>query len=256
MKAVVLKDGKIIGKAKCLSGGIRIAESAEKAWDGALKDADVSAADVAGIAATGKGKYDVNLADKVCTEMRAAVTAARFLVPAVTTVVDIGADETVVATVKPDGTVGQTLLNQKCAAGLGTFLKSMAWHLELPLEEMSALNVADSHSQEGVAVNDGCVVFAEMDALGLLNRGVAPKDVAAAITKAAAVRANTTLNDVTVPMNDCVVLFGGMTQNDAFIAAWKELSGIDFVIPGDAEYGGALGASLMAASLMTADAPN
>jgi benzoyl-CoA reductase subunit D len=245
MKAVVLSDGKIIGRAKGLSGGARIAESAERVWEGALKDAGVSASDVARIAATGKGKYDVKLADKVYTEMRAAVRAARFLVPSVTTVVDIGADETMAATVKPDGTVGQTLLNQKCAAGLGTFLKSMSWLLELSLDDMSALNPADFDAN--ATVNDGCVVFAEMDALSLLNRGITPKTVAAAVTKAVAVRANTTFNDITVPMNDCVVLLGGMTRNAAFIAAWEELAGIGFVIPEDAEYGGALGASLMAA---------
>jgi benzoyl-CoA reductase subunit D len=244
VKAVVLKDGKIIGRAKGLSGGAKIAESAGRVWDGALQDAGVSASEVVRIAATGKGKYDVKLADKVYTELRAAVRAARFLIPSVTTVVDIGADETMAATVKPDGTVGQTLLNQKCAAGLGTFLKSMSWLLELSLDDMGALNIADSDAN--IAVNDGCVVFAEMDALSLLNRGIMPEAVAAAITKAVAVRANTTLNDITVPMNDCVVLFGGMTRNAAFITAWKALSGIDFVIPEDAEYGGALGASLMA----------
>jgi activator of 2-hydroxyglutaryl-CoA dehydratase len=113
----------------------------------------------------------VRTADARDTEPIAAVRAARFLVPGATMVVDIGMDETLVATIKADGKIEQELLNQKCAAGLGILLERIAARLGLTLEEMGAVDVTSAEP----AVNDGCVVFAELDALSLLNRGTKPR---------------------------------------------------------------------------------
>jgi activator of 2-hydroxyglutaryl-CoA dehydratase len=135
-------------------------------------------------------------------------------------------------------------INEKCAAGLGRFLKYMAARLDLTLEDMSALSLSEASN---VQVNDGCIVFAELDALGLLNRGISPRDVAAAVTDAAAVRANTVINEITAPIGDRVVLIGGLTKNKAFVEALKRYSKIDFIIPEEAEYAEALGAAILAA---------
>jgi activator of 2-hydroxyglutaryl-CoA dehydratase len=71
--------------------------------------------------------------------------------------------------------------------------------------------------------------------------------VAQAIIEAVAVRVNSILNDKIKPPKDTTVLVGGVAKNKAVINALKRRSGIDFLIPDQAEYAGALGAALIAA---------
>jgi predicted CoA-substrate-specific enzyme activase len=244
VKVVIFKDGKIIARATALSGGANRAKAAEKAYHDALAVARLKPADVTKIVATGQGKGDIGFASDRVVEPVAAARAARFLYPQAACVVDIGADQVRVVTLGKGDTIAEVVMNQKCAAGLGILLKSMARTLGMTLDEMSRLS--DSPSAAAV-VNDGCCVFAEMDAFSLLNHSVPREDVARAVTEAVAVRVNSILNDKIKPARDTTVLVGGVIRNKAVIAAIKRRSGINFIIPEQAEYAGALGAALIAA---------
>jgi predicted CoA-substrate-specific enzyme activase len=241
-KIVIFKDGKVVGRALGESGGAGRSAAVEQVWKQALKSAGVEAADVSKVVATGKGKHNVAFADDRITEPLSASKSATYYYPDATAVMDAGADEMMVATIKGDK-MGEFVINEKCAAGVGKFLSYMGRRLELTQDEMSGLD----RPGPGVAVvNDGCVVFAEMDALGLLNRGVSPKDVAKAVTEIAAVRACTVLNDITLPKWDKIVLIGGLAKNAAFVNALKFQAGLDFAVPEDAEYACAVGAAVFA----------
>jgi predicted CoA-substrate-specific enzyme activase len=242
VKAVILKDGKVIGRGRGHSGGAARAANAEAVYGDALKNAGVAAGDIQKVVSTGIGKHDVPFAGACRTESVTAVKAARFLCPDATTVVDVGADETLISTIQDDGNPGEFTINQKCAAGVGLFLNYMADRLELSTEEMSAAAPAECR------VSDGCVPFAELDALSLLNHDAAPAEVAGAVTLSAAARAASTINDITVPNLRSVVLCGGLTKNKAFVKALETLTDIAFHVPEDAEYAGAIGAALIAAS--------
>ena len=242
IKAVVLKDGKVAGKASGPSGGAGRGAAAQAVYDKALAAAGVKASDVEKVFSTGKGKFDVGFSADQLSETVAAAKAARLFESKVTTVVDIGADEIVVATLDGDK-VKEFVINQKCVAGLGLFLEDMAARFEMSIDEIGALEGPGS-----VTVNDGCVVFAELDALSLVNRGTDAKEVVKALNEACAWKANSTLNDIYRPDKGCVVLFGGMTQNKAFVKALERISGIKFVIPEEAVYAGAIGAAALAAS--------
>ena len=241
IKAVIVKDGKVIGKACGLSGGAGRPAAVQAVYDKALEAAGVKAADVEKVVSTGKGKFDVAFAADQLSETVVAAKAAAMFEPKVTTVVDIGADEIVVATMAGEK-ITEFVINEKCAAGIGLFLESIACRFDMSIDELSALE-----GQSTVTVNDGCVVFAELDALSLVNRGTDVKEVLKAVIEACAWRANTTLNDIYKPSKDCVVLLGGMTQNGAFVKALEKISGIKFVVPGEAVYAGAIGAAALAA---------
>ena len=244
IRIVVLKDGQIAGRSAGESGGAGRSQAVEQAWKQALDSAGLSAGDVEKVVATGKGKHNVPFADDRITEPLSACTAARFLCPGATAVMDAGADETMIATIKGDK-MGEFVINEKCAAGLGAFLSYMGRRLELTPTEMGGLG---RPGPDNAVVNDGCVVFAEMDALGLLNRGVSPREVAAAVTEIAAIRASTVVNDITIPSWGKVVLIGGLANNAAFVNALKFHAGLDVIIPRDPEYAGAVGAAVFAAS--------
>jgi len=242
VKAVILKDGKVLARATALSGGANRAKSAEKAYNEALASAGLSPADIGKVIATGQGKGDVSFAQDCITEPVADARAARFLYPKAACVVDIGADQVRVVTLGKGDSILEVVMNQKCAAGLGILLKSMARTLGLTLDEMSRLS-----GNGDAIVNDGCSVFAEMDAFSLLNRNTPREEVARAVVEAVAVRVNSILNDKIKPARDATVLVGGVSRNKAVVNALKRRSGINLVVPERSEYAGALGAALMAA---------
>ena len=244
VKAIVMKDEKVLGRGRGLSGGAGRAAAAEAALGDALKEAGLAKGDVEKLVATGKGKFDLHFVDDAVTEAIAAAKAAEFLCPGATTAIDAGADETLVVTLGQDKPVLELALNEKCAAGVGILLKSIARRLGLTLDELGA---AAPVAAGGPAVNDGCAVFAELDALSLLNHGASVQEVASAVTDAAAVRVCITFNDITIPAADKVVLFGGLTKNAAFVAALKSYAKVDFIIPAEADYAGAIGAALIGA---------
>ena len=242
-KAVILKDGIPVGFGKTRSGGAGRDMAARRAYQEALAQSKLESAQVERVFATGKGKYDVSFADDRYTEGVTLAAGARYLCPNATAVIQCGADETLAVALTPEGAIAELVLNQKCSAGLGIFLTAMAHRLEMALDEMGAVPI------EGldIAVSDGCTVFAELDALDLLNQGIQTQEVAAAVTKSAAVRAATVVQDVILADFSCVLMTGGLTQNKAFVKALEDRTGIAFITCENGEYAGAIGAALVAA---------
>jgi predicted CoA-substrate-specific enzyme activase len=241
MKAVILQNGKMIGKAIGLSGSAARSQYVEKVFDQALTTANLTTSDVEKIIATGKGKFDVSFADKSVTEPYAAVLAARYFDPKATMVISIGADETTVSAIAEDGKIGEFTINQKCAAGLGIFLETIAHRLEMEIEKFGMLQGGYSER-----ANDGCVVFGELDVLSQINRGIPYEQAALSAVDAAALRASTTLNDITIPNKEKMVLIGGVAKNRAFVRALEKRTGNVFMVPDEPEYAGAIGAALSA----------
>ena len=239
-KAVILKDGEVVGKAHGFSGGVGRPAAVRAVYEEALASSGIEASDVEKVISTGIGKYDVPYADEQITELITAVKAAGELATGITTVVGIGADETLVASIDGEK-ITEFTLNQKCAAGLGLFLESFAERFNMSLEELGSLEGPGT-----IRVNDGCVVFAEMDALSHINHGADVKEVAKAVIEACAWRVNSTINDIYKPTNEKAMLIGGMAMNGAFVKALQRISGVEFVIPDEAVYAGAIGAAKMA----------
>ncbi len=240
IKVVIMQDGKVIGRACGESGGAGRAAAVEAVYGEALTAAGIGKDQVAKVFARGKGKYDVPFADDHWTEPITLVLAAKYLCPEATMVVDCGADETLVSTIK-DGQIGEFTINQKCAAGLGIFLENIAARMEMSVDELGKCPAVET------ALNEGCVVFSELDALSMLNKGVDVKTIAGACNFATAARAALTVNDITHDDRTCFLMVGGMTKNGAFTKALEDFLGLKFVIPEDAEYAGAIGAALKAA---------
>lgn len=244
-KAVVMIDGVLAGFGTAVSGGEGRNDAAQSAFDAALAQAGIDAGSVGRVLATGKGKYDVKFRNDEYTEAVALGRGVKYLVPGATMAVNFGADEILAIVLGENGRLPEVVLNQKCSAGVGIFLRTMARRLELSLEELSAADV----SGDDVGTSDGCVVFAEMGALTMLNHGRPVHEVASAVTKAAAVRAATVLNDIILPDRGCVVYTGGLTKNAAFMTALEQRMPMSHSIPENAEFVCAIGAAVLAAEV-------
>lgn len=238
-KAVIMKDNCIIGYSIVSTGGIDRPEQARRVYDEALRAAGMATDDIEIVTATGKGKYDIPFASGIVSETTAVARSARYYFPETSGVMSVGADETIAVTLGNERLVHEYALNQKCTAGLGTFLKYLAIRLELTETQAGNCDGTDA----GV-INDGCAVFSELDALSLLNGGAPRKAIMSSAIKAAAARAATVYNDLTIPPAGGVVLVGGLANNMAFVKALEKYLAIRFLKCENAEYCGAVGAAL------------
>ena len=238
-KVVIMKDGGVIGRSKISTGGFDRPEQISGAYAQALGNAAIASGDIEKATATGIGKYDVPFEVSTVTETISAGHAVRYLFPEASGFISVGADETIAATMGGGRLIAEYAINQKCTAGLGTFLKHLARRLEMTMEQAGELSGVNA-----VVINEGCVVFSELDALGLLCKGTLREAVMASATNAAAARAATVYNDLTIPPEGSVALIGGLAKNKAFAAALEKCLGFRFLINEDAEYCGAIGAAL------------
>jgi predicted CoA-substrate-specific enzyme activase len=243
VKAVVLKDGRILARSIVSSGGSDRANSADFVWKEALQTTGLKPEDVNKVVATGQGKGDVRFANDRVVEALADIKAAFWLFPATGSVVDIGADHALAANFDDKGTALDSVLNLKCAAGLGIFLKSMARTLGLTLDQMSLLSSESSK----ISINDRCAVYAELDALWLIQEKTPKQEIVQAINEAISTKINSMLNEK-LTLHNKAVLIGGVAKNNGVVKALQKRSGINFMIPEYPEFAGALGAALLAAS--------
>ena len=243
-KAIIFDGEKVIGRGQTRSGGIKRNDAATEALNKALEMAGIQTDAVEKIGVTGIGKYDVKNASKRTQEIVAYGKAAKFTNPEATMVAAFGANESMAAVLNDKGGAFEIAYNQQCSSGLGVFVRTMARRLGLSMEEINTLKIVD----DKIAIPDGCIMFAELGVLEMLNDGKASADIAVEVIKSIAVRAATVLNDLILKNNDKsskAVFCGGLAKNQAFLDALYQRYGEEYIVPEYPEYMGALGAALV-----------
>jgi benzoyl-CoA reductase subunit D len=241
-KAVILKDGNIIGRG-CVPTGFDQSLAVRASLEMSLKGAGLTRDQVRHIGGTGSGAQAIQESDMKVSDIKAMAAAAHFFFPGARTVVDVGAEEARVAKCDENGCVVDFAINDKCAAGAGAFIEAMARALETPLAQMGALALASNNS---IPMNAQCTIFAESEVVGLIHAKTEKKDISKAIHDAIARRIVSMIRRVGV--NPDVVILGGVAYNDGFVTALKRELGLDEVyIPEQPEFGTALGAAVVAA---------
>jgi len=242
IKVVLCRDGRVVAEAMD-TGGFEQNAVAKELLQKAMKQAGVTRGDVAHVTATGVGRNAVDLADSRVTDVTAAARGANFFYPGATTVVEVGAEESRGIKTDGKGRVIDSAVNEKCAAGSGSFTESMARALNVPLEEFARLS---TESSARIPMNAQCTVFAESEVVSLIHSGTDKKDIARAVHDAIASRVSAMVRRVKVEGE--VVLLGGLAHNPGFVKCLKENLDIpEFKVPEKPEYADAVGAAVMAA---------
>ncbi len=241
-KTIILQDGQIIGKSMVLTGFDQekaVAASLEQA----ATDAGISKEDVHKIYGTGAGSNAVKMADGTVSEIKAMAKAAHFFFPNARTVADVGAEDGRAAKIDEKGNPVDYAINEKCAAGAGAFIESMARALEVTVEEMGPLCL---ESDKEIAMNAQCAIFAESVVVNLIHAKTDKPEISKAIHDAMASRIASIIRHIGV--NNDIVMLGGVAYNPGFISALKrELKVDNIYIPDEPEYGAAVGAAAVAA---------
>ncbi len=239
-KALILKDDEITGKGMTASGFDQN-EAAEKAFDEALKAAGLKKEDIQFVVATGAGSAEVSFAKATITGVSAAARGTLRIFPNVRTVADVGAEEARALKMDDTGKVVDFAINEKCAAGAGSFVEAMSRALEVPLEEMGTLSL---QSDKAVPMNAQCAVFAESEVVSLIHAKTPKMDIARAIHNAMASRISSMVRRVGLQRE--MTIIGGVARNPGFVKCLEEDLKVTMLLPEEPEYVSALGAAIAA----------
>jgi benzoyl-CoA reductase subunit D len=240
VKVVILKDNKVLAESSVFSG-FDPAAAATEAFNKVLKKAGLTRNDLQHVAATGAGADMAPFHNSTISMMGADAEAATFLFPTARTIIDVGAEEARAMKCDENGIMQSFVVNERCAAGAGTFIEAMARALEVEVEEMGPLALK---AETASPINATCVIFGESDVVTLIHRQESKPEIARAIYDAMAERITSMVQRLGVTPD--VVLIGGVAKDVGFVASFKRKLGIELLIPENPEFAGALGAALQA----------
>lgn len=239
--AVILDKGRNIVSFSTIPTGVSVAESANRAFDGALKKAGLSKAQVGQTVSTGYGRAGIDFSDREVTEITCHAKGAYFLNPLVRTVIDIGGQDSKVIRLDENGAVKDFAMNDKCAAGTGRFLEMMAQSLGITLDEISRRGLAQT---EEIRISSMCSVFAQSEVVSLIAAGKKLEDIVHGLDLSVASKV-ISLSGRTGLEREYMIT-GGVAKNMGVVRAIEKKIGSPVCLPEEPEICGALGAALIA----------
>jgi putative methanogenesis marker protein 15 len=251
-KAVIMRDNQVIGTGWVPT--TEVLNSAESAYDAALKEADVKKEDVQALGVTGYGRFLVGKhfdAKLIQEEITVNSKGAVFLAdsqkgPA--TVIDIGGMDNKAISVQ-DGIPGGFTMGGICAGASGRFLELTARRLGVEITELGKLALKGNY--QNVAMNSYCIVFGTQSLVNSLSMGCKPEDVAMAACHSVAEQVyEQQLQEVEV--KEPVIMVGGTSLIEGLPKAMEELLHVKVIVPKYAQYIGAVGAALLVSGLLEA----
>ncbi len=239
-KAAILNDDKIAATALIFTG-YNAEDAGKKIFDEILKKAGLEKSSINGIVSTGYGRSSVKFADKAFTEILCHGAGARFLMPDVRTVIDVGGQDSKALLLDSEGRVKEFVMNDKCAAGTGRFLEVMARALEIDLEQFGR---ASLNTENQLAISSICTVFAESEVITLISKGEPRERIIAAIHESVASRVSALVKRIGVI--EPVMMTGGVAKNPGAVKALEKKLNVKISVSEHAQLAGAIGAAVMA----------
>jgi predicted CoA-substrate-specific enzyme activase len=191
--------------------------------------------------ATGYSRALVDWAGKTVTEITCHARGVRHLHPDARTILDIGGQDSKAIRLDARGLVEDFAMNDRCAAGTGSFLDVIANKFGRSLEDLSNL-----HAREAlpIEISSTCVVFAETEVVGLLSQGRALDDVLAGVQRAVARRAAAMVRQVR-PVEP-IYFSGGVALNESVRREISAVLGTELRRSEHPQLTAAIGAALLA----------
>jgi benzoyl-CoA reductase subunit D len=240
VKAAIVSDGKILGYS-IVKADLDRKTSAEEALELAIAESKISGNRIQRIATTGAGRKEFSYANRSIVEIIADAAGAMFLFPSTRTVIDIGAEEARGIRVNSSGKVRDFVKNDKCAAGAGVFIESMARSLEIRIEEMGSTAL---RSQRDIPMDVTCAVFAESEVVSMTHSQIPKEDIARAIHEAITTRTISMVKRIGVEKN--VTLIGGVAKNIGVVDRFENHLKGYILVPKEPQIVGAIGAAIIA----------
>jgi 2-dehydropantoate 2-reductase len=128
--------------------------------------------------ATGYGRKHFSESDIIKTEINCAAVGVSHFHSGEKNILDIGGEDIKIIRCDQNDHVSNFYMNDKCAAGTGSFISEIAERAKINISEMSKLASLSSHDKE---LNSFCTVFAKTEIMNWIFDGMTPQDIARGI---------------------------------------------------------------------------
>jgi predicted CoA-substrate-specific enzyme activase len=193
------------------------------------------------IVSTGYGRAIVSFANRSITEISCHCRGAQWFVPGVSTILDVGGQDSKGIRVDAEGQVADFVMNDKCAGGTGRFMEIVAEALNVPLSEIGPLSLQNTKE---LPFSTTCAAFGRGAAVTMRKQGEAKEDILAGLHEAVARRVTALVNKV--GLADEFVISGGIGRNVGLVSRIEEISGLKVTVPQEPMIVGAVGAAMFA----------
>lgn len=240
-KAVVMKDDTLLGYELIRSRAESV-QSATQVMTLLLDKLGLSFNDIDYCVSTGYGRVMVPFADENVSEISCHGRGAKWLVPTIKTIIDVGGQDSKAIYVDAKGFVKDFRMSTKCAAGTGRALELMAESLGVKVDEVGRLSL---NASEPVIFQQPCCIFTEIEVRHEVFKGRDSADIAAGINDYIARRILNMARNLGIRKD--VGMTGGIAKNIGVIKCIEQALGIDLVeFPEDPQLIGAIGAAVFA----------
>ncbi|MBU0991188.1 MAG: 2-hydroxyglutaryl-CoA dehydratase [Proteobacteria bacterium] len=239
-KAVIMEKNRIVGFS-IVKSKAKPQDSADEAMQAALSQADCGLEDIKYCVGTGYGRDQISFVDEARSEIACHGMGAKWLVPSVRTIIDIGGQDCKAIRIDKNGKVEKFITNDKCASGTGRFLEVMAKVLNIGVDELGELT---DKAQTPITFASMCTVWAQADVIKYINSGYSIEDIGAGINAAMAKRVAMLANAVKAEKDVCMT--GGVAKNKGVVSTLEKVIGVKIkrVRKADPQIAGAIGAAL------------
>jgi 2-dehydropantoate 2-reductase len=128
--------------------------------------------------ATGYGRKHFSETDIIKTEINCAAAGVSHYHSGEKNIIDIGGEDIKIIKCDKENHVANFYMNDKCAAGTGSFLSEIAERAEINIGEMSSLASLSDYDKE---LNSFCTVFAKTEIMNWIFDGLSIQDIARGI---------------------------------------------------------------------------
>lgn len=239
-KAALIRDGALKGSRVGFTG-YNIAKAWRHVTEELLAELGIGFDAVDKIVSTGYGRASVPEAHKAITEITCHAAGVNFCAPHVRSIIDIGGQDSKAIALDDNGRVRDFVMNDKCAAGTGRFLEVMARALQVDLEDFGEISL---QAEKPGKISSLCTVFAESEVISLIASGAPADDIAWGVHLAISERIASLAERIGIAPP--VVMTGGVAKNPAARKALEDRFQLRFLLPGEPQLAGALGAALFA----------
>ncbi len=240
VKAVAMEDGLVTAKVVFRAAG-GVSRTAWEAWERIRALLPRIGEDPPRTFVTGVGRDVISWCQGRPTEMSCHLAGAKYWIDSVRTVIDLGAEGIKVSKGDSSGRLTGFVLNDRCGAGTGIFLETVAEMLGITLEDLGEQQLG---SVPPIPLTSTCAVFAESEIVGQIHRGVPREMIMSGVLEAVAGRVASLVKAVG-PETD-VVATGGVSRNRALVRVLERHLGVRVMVPPEPQLMGALGAALLA----------
>jgi len=190
--------------------------------------------------ATGYGRKHFIESDIIKTEINCAAAGVARDFHGAKNIIDIGGEDIKIIHCDDLDAVSNFIMNDKCAAGTGSFLSEIADRAEIDISEMSHLAARSNYEKE---LNSFCTVFAKTEIMKWIFDGMSIEDISRGIYLSIANRIAKMKLIPDVP----TVMIGGVIANHPFLQSLlTEKFNRQIIVPDEPQHIVSLGAAIIA----------